>query len=260
MSLPQQANFHSVKTFCFIAGNPRTGSTLLASLIDAHPSVIMANETHMLDLFYYPPLPGRNKLITFLAQRAKLHAQSGKMYTGYCYAVPDQYQGKFAEPSVVGDKLWAPSIPLLHADQHLPNAVGKAFQAQCKIIHILRNPFDCIATMVKRSKLPLRDRIGFYFSICEAMKAVKARLGSDSYFEVFHEQLIKSPEQVLTEVCQFLQVEPDRKYLKDCSSIINTSAHQSRFDIEWSDEMKKLVENRVTEYDFTTHYSMEVHT
>ena len=42
--------FKDVKTFCMFIGYPRSGSTLIGSLLDAHPNIIIAHE---LDVFRY---------------------------------------------------------------------------------------------------------------------------------------------------------------------------------------------------------------
>ena len=40
--------FDSVKSFVMFAGYPRSGHTLIATMLDAHPQIVMADEYHVL--------------------------------------------------------------------------------------------------------------------------------------------------------------------------------------------------------------------
>ena len=43
--------FESVEKYCMFVGYPRSGHSLVGSLLDAHPNMIIANELNALDLF-----------------------------------------------------------------------------------------------------------------------------------------------------------------------------------------------------------------
>ena len=41
--------FDSIETYCGFVGYPRSGHTLVAALLNAHPEIVMANELGALD-------------------------------------------------------------------------------------------------------------------------------------------------------------------------------------------------------------------
>ena len=84
-------------------GYPRSGHTLIGSLLDAHPHIVIANE---LDIFqkwteWAEAEKTRENLLNKMYENSCIQAQ-GKGYrsatkVGRTYSVPNQWQGKYKD-------------------------------------------------------------------------------------------------------------------------------------------------------------------
>ena len=97
--------WNDVKFMLFFIGHGRSGTTLLGSLLDAHPNIIVANEYDVMTEWGNFTKEQRNRDYLFQRHYAKSHedAKTGFRSTDttcyksnqYMYAVPNQWQGKF---------------------------------------------------------------------------------------------------------------------------------------------------------------------
>lgn len=103
-----------LRTFLFFIGYPRSGHSLIGSIIDAHPQAIVAHEYDVIGK--WPQLnSSRNgqhrQLLYQLYNNSRYHAVSGKRAPSasssnvYTYHVPNEWQGKYREGIKVN--LWA---------------------------------------------------------------------------------------------------------------------------------------------------------
>ena len=85
-------------------GYPRSGHTLIGSILDAHPNMVIANEYNVLALWQNYTRGHRNKQYLFeqLYKNSFAEARHGDRSTDDCfpktkykYLVPNQWQGKF---------------------------------------------------------------------------------------------------------------------------------------------------------------------
>jgi hypothetical protein len=131
-----------------------------------------------------------------------------------------------------------------------------------KLIHVVRNPYDNIATMYKHSSshkhtTVLRTVIQDYFSRCETNADLKKRLENDAVLDVRHESFVDDPKSSLRELCSFLGIGHDRSYLEDCAGIVFKSPHKSRYDIEWDAASLAAVRDGIHRFDSLKGYSYE---
>lgn len=82
-------------------GYPRSGHTLISSLLDAHPNAIVANEFDVIGKWKKWDTTKKNKYFLFdqLYKNSKKEAEIGyrssTVQHRYNYAVPRQWQGTF---------------------------------------------------------------------------------------------------------------------------------------------------------------------
>ncbi|XP_065673082.1 uncharacterized protein LOC100215248 isoform X2 [Hydra vulgaris] len=96
-------NFSKLKTFLLFIGYPRSGSTLTGSLLDAHPSVIIANEYNLLSKWKNFTDKQKNKYYicnqlwnNSVAETRHQRAVSKKYF--FQYYVPGLWQGLYQDP------------------------------------------------------------------------------------------------------------------------------------------------------------------
>jgi hypothetical protein len=94
-----------VKLVVLFIGYERSGHSLIASLLDAHPNIIIADEMHSIKTWQSFPKEDktRNNYFQALYSNSYKQAQRGERSTqncistlgGYKYEVPNQWQGRF---------------------------------------------------------------------------------------------------------------------------------------------------------------------
>jgi len=200
--------YDSIESFLFFTGYPRSGHTLIASLINAHPNVMISNEINILPkIFGYAKenecdgdwisgrarwrasggattlLPRdrweilgsvtesaviaavrkRTKVRRLLRERGLLDGDEEDLdenglavrHVSFDYEVPNAHQGIYTCLRVVGDKKGPGTVSILKADFDEATAGLQAVFGESEyrltFLHVLRNPFDMIATAIARS-------------------------------------------------------------------------------------------------------------
>ena len=247
--------YRHVKTYCMFIGYPRSGHSIVGSLLDAHPNMVVAQELDALRCFS----AGMNRQMVFhlLLENSRRFTQLGRVWNGYNYQVPNQWQGRYQNLEVIGDKKGGrSSIQLLHNPQLLDH-YRRALGLPIRFVHVIRNPYDNIATFSIKHEVSLDAAVKTYFQLVKSVMQVKQRVPEGEVFDLRHEDLIVDPAGRLAALCRFLGQEPDADYLKDCASIIYASPHRSRHDVEWPAYLLKLVQERIGGVPFLQGYDFE---
>ncbi len=262
----KESLFKEVKTFVLFIGYPRSGHSLIGSLLDAHPNMVISNQLDALSLFYHNYT--RNQIFYLIWKNTKKESNKGRSNSGYKFEVPNQWQGKHQTINVIGDKRGGKSSRLLaqavfrSAIQDLPNRT----KSKLKILHLIRNPYDNISTMMTRAtKRPgriidetlFKEKLDSYFTKVNSNNLM-IQEGNFDILNIHFEDFIKSPQSELAKICYFLEVEPNIEYLKDCASIVWPQPNYSRFKIDiWTENRKARVAEEMIKIDWLERYSFE---
>jgi hypothetical protein len=246
--------FRDIRTYCIFIGYPRTGHSLIGSLLDAHPRMIIAHE--MDALIFLQHGFSRNQVFHLLLENSKKMAAAGRGHSGYSYEVPNQWQGRFEKLEVLGDKTGAQTAMGFYHDPGLLNVLRSKIDKELKFVHVIRNPYDILATMTRRSRRKTLDRnIDNLFKLCFSIAALKKHLPPEQIFDLRFESFVDAPKVHLEQLCSFLGVEADHRYLKDCASIVFKSPKKSRFDIQWNRQSILKVRDRMEAFSFLAGYT-----
>ena len=247
--------FQPVENYCMFIGYTRSGHSLVGSLLDAHPNIVISHELNALRLFE----KGANarKVYYFILQNSQRQANSGRQETGYSYQVPGQWQGRYKQLKVIGDKKGSHSNLVFRTNPEILNILQREIDVPIKFIHVTRNPYDNIATMITKKKADLDYGIGSYFKKCKTVANLKQQISEADILDVRHEALIDDPQTTLKELCDFLGVEAPKDYLEACTSIIFKSPQKSRFKVQWTDKSIEIVKNQIDQFEFLKGYSYE---
>lgn len=248
--------FKDLENFCLFLGYPRSGHSLVGSLIDAHPNAIVAHELDILD--YVDLGASAIHMNYLLLENAQKFSRNGRKWTGYSYEVPNQWQGRFSKLRLIGDKKGGGSAIRLRRKPELLKKLHDKIGINLKIIHVIRNPFDNITTISKRQNYSLGKSIDFYFSMCETISDLKKNATFYDILDLRQEELINSPKEILAKICRFLELEETRDYINDCSSIVYKKSHKSRFETPWNSKSIDAVDRRMKEFEFLNDYSYEM--
>ncbi len=252
--------FSDVETYATFIGYSRSGHSVVAALLDAHPNVVMAHELRALK--YIQHGLSRESLYYLLFQNTRIRGHSWERRGGYKYDVPGQWQGSPTKIRVIGDKHAPVTASQLASRPELLATLKSAVNVPVKMIHVVRNPFDNITTVALRrtghdEPPELSLIIEHYFQQCESVLAVKKIVGPDGVFDLWHEEFLRQPQATLKRLCLWLGVEPFSDYLDACSSILFDTPHNTRFTIEWKDDVRRMVEAQMHRFSFLKEYRFE---
>ena len=75
-----------------------------------------------------------------------------------------------------------------------------------------------------------------------------------SILNIYSEDMITHPKQVLFQICRFLNLRCSTSYVSDCVSIISTEASNTRNNVVWTDQVKDDINASTYKYEFLHRY------
>ena len=293
--LPQTV-IDRVKTFVFFVGHGRSGHSIVGSLMDSHPHMVISHELDLFRKLSYGLLaPTKsaifnaiwentqqtiNASIELAMASSKSNSKRAGCRKGYTLLVDGLYQGRYVNYiDVIGDKKAGATAEYFSTKPDSWRSVFnilKSLSVTLRVIHVIRNPYDNIATMVLLSVRKVREqfqavkesnktyeithRIGHktkqYFLNHQAIVDAKKKYDLD-VIEIHGKDLISNPRGTLIRLCNYLGVTCSDKYLEICSNKIYKSESRTRDKIEWTDSQIKTVQENIEKYDCLKGYSFD---
>ena len=247
--------FRDVEKVFFLIGYPRSGSTLIGSMLNAHPEMVIAHES---DLFrYVRPGMTHNQLFAILLRRDQQFAEVDRRWNGFDYSLDRGDQGRFVRLRVIGDKHSGRAARRLHEDPALLDRFRRTVKVPIRVLHIIRNPYDNIASIAHNRELPLSRAIEIYRDLGYAVDDVRERLRSDELYEVRYEDFTKEPSSSLIHLCRFIGVEAPDDYVKACAALVDQAGRRSRSRFEWSESERHVVEEIIAARSVLHGYTLD---
>ena len=165
LTLPQNV-ISGVKKFIFFVGYPRSGHSIIGSILDTHPNVVIAHEYNLFEklqlIIAHNSTRGQtnfteavkqlfNQLYQNSYKNVFLNGTRSENKKGYNLTLNGTWQGRYKDQIlVIGDKKGRGSARLYaeHSTefQRIYNKLLEMIQIPVVIIHFVRNPFDIIST------------------------------------------------------------------------------------------------------------------
>lgn len=241
-------------TFCLVIGSPRSGSTLLGAVIDAHSKAIMANETGASGRFWRGLT--RDEILIEIAQSASVHSRTRRASRVHRYPEGGTPRSK-TDIIVVGDKIWNTATLMLHGKPSLISSLQERMQARLCLVHSVRNPFDTITTAHRKSGASLKDRMRWCFMHYEAVAALHERLPASTIIDVHHEDLLAEPERQLDRLCTFLGLPVQDEQMLAVREFLFDSPRRPSADQDWPAADVDEVLQRIERLGFLHRYRHE---
>ena len=283
-----------IKAFVFFVGHPCSGHSIVGSILDGHPHIILAHEAKLFlklqqDISYNEGLQYKDKLSIYneLWNNSYFSSTSGlrtkneiAFKKGYTLSIDGLYQGTFVPPlQVIGDKNGGLTTLMFIAD---PSNWGEAFfklksifsNISIKVIHVIRNPYDNIATKILyrsggvKKIITARQKnqtwvidvnkikyyIDEYFSMFQAIQLMKSSYDLN-YLEVHGKDLIENPKTIILSMCEFLGVSCSDDYLEICSNKMFKTESKTRYNLKWTNELLSDIQDSIMKFDNLKRYS-----
>jgi len=245
------------------AGYPRSGHSLVGSLLNAHPDVVVAHELDALR-YVQARFPRAQLLALLLERDREFEAVHDRAPGRYDYRVPGQWQGRVRTLRVLGDKKGGATSGRLTRSPELLERLRATVRMPLRIVHVVRSPFDNIAAIHRmessRKGLTLERSADFYFELAQTNAALEQRVAPGEWLELAHDHLVAEPENTMERLCRFLEVEPDATYVRDCAAVVHPSAHRTRDEAPWTAELLNSVRRRARGYPFLARYAEDAWT
>ena len=242
--------FRDVHTYCQFIGYPRSGHTLVYALLNAHPDVVLSNELGVLQWMRFGFT--RAQLYSMILRSDRRFTREGSRFQGYDYGVPNQWQGRFREIRVIGDKDGGRDTMCLRRSPDVLERLRRKVGVPIKFIHVVRNPYDMMTTFVNRrmqrgERTTLDDALRMGREALDTILTVIQRVPEDALLTIRHEEMIQDPVRTLSRLCEHLGVIPEHDYLRDCAGIVFALSPKTRRSIEWPPELIQRVQAEVVE-------------
>ncbi len=249
-----QPELRQLRTYCTFIGYPRSGHSILGSLIDAHPNAIVAHELDALRFLQAGFSEGQ--LYYLLLENSRQFTQHGRKWGRYSYAVADQWQGCYTDLHVIGDNKGGRTTARIGNDWSLLQKLRDTVRLEHRFVHVIRNPFDNIATLAMRQTNDLAAAVEQYFFMCRTNLRLRQELGG-RVMDLHHEEFIADPRRTLACLCDFLGLAPSQDYLTACSDIVYRLPHRSRLEVPWPSGMIDRIRREQQQFDFLVRYSFD---
>ena len=247
-----RADFARVERFCLFVGYPRSGHSIVGTMLEAHPDAVIAHELNA------PPLIlggiGRDRLYARIVARARWFHLRGSR-TNYDYRVPGQWQGRFRTLRVIGDKRGGAVTRALGEHPDLLQRTRALTGVPLRLIHVVRDPLDNVAAIARWHDMTLADAADYYFLHCDTLERCGALWSDDELITVRHEDFVRDPEATLRALCAFLGLEPEPGWLASCRAVVFPQPTRSGQSAPWPDGLAESIVERARGYAHLASYA-----
>ena len=268
LQIPQQSEaelsqyqkyIKNIRKAVFTVGFNRSGSSLTGCLLNAHPNIVMSNESRVIKRYVNEEFTSRESLLSFIIEHNMNRGNNRN------YVVGQQQQHHDYNIEVVGDK-HSPhnTVFLTKTESNTLEELEKFIQLPIKLLFNIRNPYDMVASMVnsipdwRQSQSEKIKRAISFFTRRSAdnMKLIN-QVSADRIFMIRLEDFIAAPERMLSDICDFLSVAKTSEYLSNCAAVMYKVPKRTRDTLDWDEEHQKKIDALIEKYEFFSGYSWD---
>ena len=251
LSAPSDEELEKLETISLLIGAKRSGATMIAAILDAHPEIVMAKEFNLLHQFQN----GLNlkQVARLMLFNARMFAKKGAKWTGYSYDIPGMYQGRYENLKVIGDKKAQTSTLQLQKNINLIGEMEDKYARPVKMIHAVRNPYDTLATMVLKKDATLEQATENLENACQGAAYAYLKYPSQIML-VRQEDLLKDAAYMIKGITEFLGLESKEDYIKSCAELVRPDKNMTRHKVEWTEDIRMQIEDLIDRHEFLNGY------
>jgi hypothetical protein len=225
----------SIQARLFLVGAPRSGTTLLQSLLTAHPQIYSVPESdffarlsfvkprwrYTLELLHIAPLRARRRVQEILheVEDSHVHVSPPKFILFREQCVHAFIESLDALAQARDKTVWLEKTPRhLHYIDKISQSVPDA-----KFIHILRSGADVVASQVEVAREHPDTWGNRTIDQCiqrwiKDVQTSRRYIGQPNHQLVRYEDVVQTPQEKLTQLCQFIGIPFDSRMLTDYSA------------------------------------------
>jgi hypothetical protein len=252
--------FSRVERWCAFVGHPRSGHSVVGTLLNAHRHALISHNLDALALLLAGA--GRDELFERVLQRDREFAAEDRRMGAWSYAVPEQWQGYTDELRVVGDKRAGATSRHLAEHPALLRELPERLGLPVTVIHHVRNPWDNVASIWQwehtRRGRALPEVAQAYFARSDAAARGLAQAGAAVRpIRTFQDELIADPRKVMQTLLEALGLSADESYLDACERFVRRDPRATRRDVPWPAGLVEEIAEHAARHDFLARYTFE---
>jgi hypothetical protein len=227
-----------VQRFCFFIAPARSGHSIVAHLLSAHPDVLIGDEVDA--LHYIKEGYSASRLYALIRWKDIYFERHKRIKSGYDYAVPHtaQGEGKKKHPLVIGAAKGGASTRILTSDPGVIDRLRAEVGVPLRVIVQVRHPFDVMATKMKRHPRSLKEAAEGIRKLASRLESAFDLVHDDEKLFQTHEALIADPKGQFERLFRFLDVEPIPEIVEACAGKIWKAPHKTRVTLQWEGNEK----------------------
>lgn len=192
--------------FALFAGYTKSGSTLVSTILDSHPNVIIGRELDVIRE-YYQGL-SKNEILQ------RIESKSGDndapklrdFKITKMEPIKGNWNGRHRDLQVIGSKKAGATARRIYQNIHILDRLEQHLGLPIYIIHVVRNPLDNMGAIYRDySTEKAQDLIDKYEQCCRGIDNVIK--DSRKIHTLYLEQLIENPSHILMKLFDFLELE-----------------------------------------------------
>ena len=278
--LPERV-INGVKSFLIFVGHAQSGHSIVASILDSHPHIVVTHELNLFHKMGDNPQWTKSDIFNAIWKQSVTTSGSGLRmahHKGYTLAIHGLYQGTYdSYIDVIGDKKGGTNAQLLVVRPKFWERIYNQLKsiAPVKVFHVIRNPFDNIvtsaffaATGFNGTEVTYLKKNGYnhsidakyvdpqisqYFMLYKAIEDARTKFDLDM-IQIHGKDLVADPRKIIKELCDFLQVTCDNHFLTVCSNKIFLAESKTRYRLYWKDYQIKRVRNNIKKFSTLQRY------
>ena len=270
-----------IRTYVFFIGVGRSGHSIVGVLLDSHPHIVVSDELDVFNTLLADQRVNRFTLFTqiwYASHKKVVTADSNinlhSTSKGYSLAIDGLYQGAYQSYiDVIGDKMGGRTMKIFLAnpklfESRLNRLRTLTHNLTIKVFHVIRNPYDNIATMViykhfkynsaevvkikngnklNTSNQLINQKISYYFDLYQGAEMMRQKFNLDT-MDVHGKDLIANPRVMINKMCDFLQVPCSDDYLNIVSNKIFSSESKTRYNVKWTHEQISRIKENILKF------------
>jgi hypothetical protein len=248
-------DFRDLERFLFFVGYPHSGSSLVGSLLNSHPEVVVSHEADILR-YVKPGIP-RPLLLEMVLEGDRRFARIGRRWMDIDYGFAGTSQGTYVRLRVAGDKKAQNSARRVRDDPAILDRLRRTVGVPIRVLHIVRNPFDNITSLLRRPEMTFSEVIDHYRWVAAAVDTVQGQLDENEFLAVRYESINADPAGRMSEICNFIGVDAPEAYQAICRCIVQPTRGRSRDRLDWPPEARREVEELIAAHPLLAGYTFE---